>query len=80
MALQLSWKSTSNNLALTFTTPYGGIYGAYDDYYESSTPNARIPIHLEAASGTLQSGAWTFDITGKSLSGSESFTLIINTN
>ena len=79
MDIQLSWGSTSNNLGLIFTTPDGYMLGSYDDYYESSTPNARIPIHVEAAVGTLQSGTWLFDIHGKSVSGSEAFTLIINT-
>lgn len=78
MDIQLSWGSTSNNLALIFTTPDGGVYGAYDDYYDSSTPNARVSLHLEAAVGTLYSGTWLFDVSGKSVSGTETFTLIVN--
>lgn len=80
MDIQLSWGSTSNNLALIFTAPDGGMYGPYDDYYESSTPNARISLHVEAAFGTLHSGTWRFDVSGKSVSGSETFTLIVNAN
>ena len=78
MDIQLSWGSTSNNLALMFTSPNGYVFGPYDDYYESTTPNARISIHVEAAVGTLQSGTWLFDVLGKSVSGSETFTLIVN--
>ena len=79
MDIQLSWGSTSNNLALMFTSPTGRIYGAYDDYYESSTPNARIGIHVESARAVLPYGTWTFDVLGKSVSGTETFTLIVNT-
>ncbi|HJJ99770.1 MAG TPA: hypothetical protein O0X30_04790 [Methanocorpusculum sp.] len=78
MDIQLSWGSTLNNLALMFTSPNGYVFGPYDDYYESTTPNARISIHVEAAVGTLQSGTWLFDVLGKSVSGSETFTLIVN--
>lgn len=79
MDIQVTWGSTSNNLALMFTAPDGGIYGPYDDYYESSIPNARLSIHVEAATGTLLSGTWLFDVIGKSVSGTETFTLIVNT-
>ncbi len=78
MDIQVTWGSTSNNLALTFTSPSGVIYGAYDDYSESSTPNARISVHLESTIGALPVGTWIFDVRGKSVSGSETFTLIIN--
>ncbi|MDE2518304.1 MAG: hypothetical protein O0X93_03000 [Methanocorpusculum sp.] len=79
MDVQLSWKSSSNSLALSLTSPSGRTYGEYNDNYESSTPNARIPVHLEASSGTLPSGTWTISVIGKSVSGSESFTLVVNT-
>ena len=78
MDIQLSWGSTANNLALMFTAPDGGTYGPYDDYYESSTPNARFGIHVESAFGTLYSGTWIFDVLSKTVSGTETFTLIIN--
>ena len=78
MDAQVTWSSMSNNLALMFTTPNGYILGPYDDYYESSTPNARISVHVEAAIGTLQSGTWLFDVNGKSVSGTETFTLTVN--
>ena len=78
MEIQLSWGSTSNNLALTFTSTTGRIYGPYDDYFDYSTPNARFGIHVESAGAVLPYGAWEFDILGKSVSGSETFTLIIN--
>ncbi|HJK34079.1 MAG TPA: hypothetical protein O0W92_00210 [Methanocorpusculum sp.] len=80
MDIQLTWGSTSNNLALTFSSPTGVIYGAYDDYYESSTPNARIGIHVESAGAVLPAGTWLFDVLGKSVSSTETFTLTINTN
>ena len=80
MDIQLSWGSTSNNLALIFTAPDGGIYGAYDDYYDSSIPNARFGIHVESAGAVLPHGTWMFDVSGKSVSGTETFTLIINSN
>ena len=80
MDIQLSWGSTSNNLALMFTSPSGRIYGAYDDYYDSSTPNARISIHVESGAGALPIGTWLFDVSGKTVSGSETFTLIVNSN
>lgn len=78
MDIQLSWGSTSNNLALMFTSPTGRTYGPYDDYSESSTPNARISMHIESAVGVLPFGTWLFDVTGKSVSGTETFTLIVN--
>ncbi|HJK39820.1 MAG TPA: PPC domain-containing protein [Methanocorpusculum sp.] len=78
MDIQLSWESTSNNLALIFTSPSGVIYGAYDDYYDSSTPNARFGIHIQSAGAVLPHGTWLFDVSGRSVSGSETFTLIIN--
>lgn len=78
MDIQLSWGSTSNNLALMFTSPSGVTYGPYDDYYDFSTPNARFGIHVESAGAVLPYGKWIFDVTGKSVSGSETFTLIIN--
>jgi hypothetical protein len=78
MYIRLSWSSTSNNLQLKFTSPTGVTYGNYDDYYESSIPNAIIPIEIN--SGTvLPSGLWEFQIKGKTVSGSEPFTLIVNT-
>ena len=80
MDIQLSWSSTSNNLALTFTSPSGVTYGAYDDYYDSSVPNARFGIHVESAGAVLPYGTWIFDVLGKSVSGTETFTLIINSN
>lgn len=80
MDIQLSWGSTSNNLALMFTSPTGRIYGPYDDYYESTTPNARFGIHVESAGAVLPYGTWIFDVMGKSVSGTETFTLIINSN
>lgn len=80
MDIQLSWGSTSNNLALTFTSPTGRIYGPYDDYAESSTPNARFTIHVESAGAVLPHGTWIFDVRGKSVTGTETFTLIINSN
>ncbi|HJK16141.1 MAG TPA: hypothetical protein O0X44_01055 [Methanocorpusculum sp.] len=80
MDIQLTWGSTSNNLALTFSSPTGVIYGAYDDYYESSTPNAGIGIHVESAGAVLPAGTWLFDVLGKSVSSTETFTLTINTN
>ena len=79
MDIQVTWSSTSNNLALMFTSPSGVTYGPYDDYYESSTPNARIPIHVESTIGGLPIGTWLFDVTGKSVSGTETFTLTVNT-
>lgn len=79
MDIQVTWGSTSNNLALMFTSPSGVTYGAYDDYYESPTPNARIPIHVESTIGALPIGTWLFDVTGKSVSGTETFTLTVNT-
>lgn len=78
MDIQLSWGSTSNNLALMFTSPTGRIYGPYDDYSESPTPNARFTIHVESAGAVLPYGTWEFDVMGKSVTGSETFTLIIN--
>ena len=78
MDIQLSWGSTSNNLALMFTSPSGVTYGPYDDYAESSTPNARFTIHVESAGAVLPYGTWEFDVTGKSVTGTETFTLIIN--
>ena len=80
MDIQLSWGSTSNNLALTFTSPTGRIYGPYDDYAESPTPNARFTIHVESAGAVLPHGTWIFDVRGKSVTGTETFTLIINSN
>ena len=80
MDIQLSWGSTSNNLALMFTSPSGVIYGAYDDYYDSSIPNARFGIHVESAGAVLPYGTWEFDVMGKSVTGTETFTLIINSN
>ncbi len=80
MDIQLSWGSTSNNLALMFTSPSGVTYGPYDDYYDSSTPNARFGIHVESAGAVLPYGTWIFDVLGKSVSGTETFTLIVNTN
>ncbi|HJK04642.1 MAG TPA: PPC domain-containing protein [Methanocorpusculum sp.] len=78
MDIQLSWGSTSNNLALMFTSPTGRTYGAYDDYYDSATPNARFGIHVESAGAVLPHGTWIFDVLGKSVTGTETFTLIIN--
>ena len=78
MDIQLSWGSTSNNLALIFTSPTGSMYGPYDDYYDSSTPNARFGIHVESAGAVLPYGTWRFDVAGKSVSSTETFTLIIN--
>ena len=80
MDIQLSWGSTSNNLALMFTSPTGRTYGPYDDYYDASTPNARFGIHVESAGAVLPYGTWIFDVMGKSVSGTETFTLIINSN
>lgn len=80
MDIQLSWGSTSNNLALMFTSPSGVIYGPYDDYAESPTPNSRFTIHIESAGAVLPYGTWEFDVIGKSVSGTETFTLIINSN
>ena len=80
MDIQLSWGSTSNNLALTFTSPSGVIYGPYDDYAESPTPNARFTIHVESAGAVLPHGTWIFDVRGKSGTGTETFTFIINSN
>lgn len=80
MDIQLSWGSTSNNLALLFTSPTGRTYGPYDDYSESSTPNARVAMHIESAVGVLPFGTWMFDVNGKSVSGTETFTLIVNAN
>ena len=78
MDIQVTWGSTSNNLALMFTSPSGVTYGPYDDYAESSTPNARIIVHVESTVGALPLGTWLFDIDGKSVSGTETFTLIVN--
>lgn len=78
MDIQLSWGSTSNNLALMFTSPTGRTYGPYDDYYDASTPNARFGIHVESAGAVLPYGTWIFDVMGKSVSGTETFTLVIN--
>lgn len=80
MDIQLSWGSTANNLALMFTSPSGVTYGAYDDYAESSIPNARFTIHVESAGAVLPHGTWIFDVLGKSVTGTETFTLIINSN
>ena len=80
MDIQVTWGSTSNNLALMFTSPSGVTYGPYDDYAESSTPNARIIVHVESTVGALPLGTWLFDIDGKSVSGTETFTLIVNAN
>ena len=80
MDIQLSWGSTSNNLALMFTSPSGVIYGAYDDYYDSSTPNARFGIHIESTVGAMPHGTWIFDVLGKSVTGTETYTLIINSH
>ena len=74
----LSWGSSTNNLGLYFTSPSGVIYGEYNDYYESSTPNAKVPIHVESTVGTLPIGKWLFDVMGTTVSGSETFTLIVN--
>ena len=79
MVIQVTWGSTSNNLGLYFTSPTGTIYGEYDDYSESTTPNARISVHVESAGAVLPYGTWLFDVTGKSVSGTETFTLIVNT-
>ena len=79
MDIQVSWSSISNNLGLYFTSPTGRIYGEYDDYYDASTPNARFGIHVESAGAVLPSGRWIFDVVGKSVSGTETFTLTINT-
>ena len=79
MDIQVTWSSTSNNLGLYFTSPTGTIYGQYDDYAESSTPNARITVHVESAGAVLPAGTWLYDIVGKSVSGTETFTLIVNT-
>ncbi|HJK36565.1 MAG TPA: PPC domain-containing protein [Methanocorpusculum sp.] len=79
MDIQVTWGSTSNNLGLYFTSPTGTIYGEYDDYSESTTPNARISVHVESAGAVLPYGTWLFDVTGKSVSGTETFTLIVNT-
>lgn len=79
MGIQVTWGSTSNNLGLYFTSPTGRIYGEYDDYSESSTPNARISVHVASAGAVLPAGTWLFDVTGKSVSGTETFTLIVNT-
>lgn len=79
MDVQVTWGSTSNNLALMFTSPSGVTYGAYDDYSESSTPNARITVHVESTVGALPIGTWLFDVLGKSVSGTETFTLTVNT-
>ena len=76
--MQVTWGSASNNLGLYFTSPTGTIYGEYDDYYDSSTPNAQFGIHVESAGAVLPAGKWLFDVVGKSVSGSETFTLIIN--
>ena len=78
MDIQVTWSSTTNNLGLYITSPTGRIYGEYDDYYESTTPNARFGVHLESAGAVLPYGKWLFDVTGKSVSGTETFTLIIN--
>lgn len=80
MDIQVTWGSTSNNLGLYFTSPTGRIYGEYDDYYDSSIPNARIAIHVESAGAVLPAGTWLFDVLGKSVSGTETFTLTVNTN
>ncbi|HJK70808.1 MAG TPA: hypothetical protein O0X51_02800 [Methanocorpusculum sp.] len=79
MDIQVTWSSTSNNLGLYFTSPTGRIYGEYNDYSESPTPNARISVHVESAGAVLPAGTWLFDITGKSVSGTETITLIVNT-
>ncbi|HJK52021.1 MAG TPA: hypothetical protein O0X60_02755, partial [Methanocorpusculum sp.] len=73
MDIQVTWGSTSNNLGLYFTSPTGRIYGEYDDYYDSSIPNARIAIHVESAGAVLPAGTWLFDVLGKSVSGTETF-------
>ena len=78
MDIQVYWGSTANNLGLYFTSPSGVTYGEYDDYYESSSPNALVSVHIESAVNALPHGTWTFDVLGKTVSGSETFTLIIN--
>ncbi len=70
MYIRLSWSSTSNNLQLKFTSPTGVLLRIID--------SKCIPIEIN--SGTvLPSGLWEFQIKGKTVSGSEPFTLIVNT-
>ena len=76
--VQLSWNNPSNNLGLKITSPTSVTYGEFDDYYDSTTANAKITLELQAGSSYLTSGTWKFIIRGKSVSGTESFNLIVN--
>lgn len=73
LKVRLSWSSTTNNLGLTIISPPGVTHGEFDDYYESSTANGIIPVQFD--SNNVPSGDWTFYINGKSVNGSQSFTI-----
>ena len=78
MGVKVEWDNTANNLGLLVSTPAPIVtYGEFDDYFESSVANGVIPLTIQA-DNTLPAGIWKFKINGKSVSGTQQFTLTVN--
>ncbi len=74
LMVKVEWATTSNNLGLTVVLPDSTRY-SFDDYYDSPTPNGRTAVQFQ--DNPLQSGTWKFHVLGKSVSGSQPFTITV---
>lgn len=75
LVVRVAWSSASNNLGLNVMLPDSSTFGEFDDYTDGSA-NGAISIQFKDTAG-LQWGTWKFQVNGKSVSGSQSFTLTV---
>lgn len=76
LKVKVVWGTTTNNLGLNVIIPDGTTFGEYDDYTGSSTADGAVAIQFKD-SVALISGKWIFYVNGKSVSGSQPYTITV---
>ncbi|MDV0441210.1 hypothetical protein [Methanorbis furvi] len=74
LSVKVVWGTTASNLGLIVQTPNSIGYGEFDDATDGSTNGS---LALQFQDNPLQSGQWLFFVRGKSVTGSQSFTITI---
>lgn len=77
LEVELTWQRfpSDNDLRLEVIAPNGQNYGTYSDGIDGSN-NGEIPLTI--SSGNLQIGTWTIRVHGHEVTGTQSFTLVMN--
>lgn len=74
LEVDLNWNgNTKNSLALTIYTPSGSNLGTCYDISDGSV-NGRTHINIYPKTGYVEKGVWSFNIYGKTVSGTQYYT------